>query len=248
MSAYVSPMMKKNGSIGTAASHGCMRMHMWDIEDLYERVEWDFFFDEKNLCHTGYKPESGLGPHIYRQTLSNILGPGARRNELWNASRRPNEYGVVDNDETANNFEAAVVTAGYDGYMVDGGGGKAMIVVLGADVPVDMVERPAPPVLKQGVKLTPAEQAIEARLAATIADDFDAALARYNEEPEAVGGKVLNTDVARELSEDYRADRSQSRAVHEPASQFIKDVYAKKLAEPKGPGGNVFFTAGGSSS
>lgn len=26
-------------SIGTAASHGCMRMHRWDIEDLYERVE-----------------------------------------------------------------------------------------------------------------------------------------------------------------------------------------------------------------
>jgi len=25
-------------SIGTAASHGCMRMHMWDIEDLYPRV------------------------------------------------------------------------------------------------------------------------------------------------------------------------------------------------------------------
>ncbi|MBN2247765.1 MAG: L,D-transpeptidase/peptidoglycan binding protein [Coriobacteriia bacterium] len=25
-------------SIGTAASHGCMRMHRWDIEDLYERV------------------------------------------------------------------------------------------------------------------------------------------------------------------------------------------------------------------
>ncbi len=28
----------KNGSIGTAASHGCMRMHRWDIEDLYDRV------------------------------------------------------------------------------------------------------------------------------------------------------------------------------------------------------------------
>lgn len=27
-----------DGSIGTAASHGCMRMHMWDIEDLYPRV------------------------------------------------------------------------------------------------------------------------------------------------------------------------------------------------------------------
>jgi lipoprotein-anchoring transpeptidase ErfK/SrfK len=29
----------KDYSIGTAASHGCMRMHMWDIEDLYERVK-----------------------------------------------------------------------------------------------------------------------------------------------------------------------------------------------------------------
>lgn len=28
----------KNSSIGTAASHGCMRMHRWDIEDLYPRV------------------------------------------------------------------------------------------------------------------------------------------------------------------------------------------------------------------
>lgn len=27
-----------NSSIGTAASHGCMRMHRWDIEDLFERV------------------------------------------------------------------------------------------------------------------------------------------------------------------------------------------------------------------
>ncbi|KAF0207350.1 MAG: ErfK/YbiS/YcfS/YnhG family [Actinobacteria bacterium] len=29
----------KNYSIGTAASHGCMRMHMWDVEELYDLVE-----------------------------------------------------------------------------------------------------------------------------------------------------------------------------------------------------------------
>ncbi len=29
----------QNWSIGHAASHGCMRMHRWDVEDLYERVE-----------------------------------------------------------------------------------------------------------------------------------------------------------------------------------------------------------------
>jgi len=28
-----------DGSIGSAASHGCLRMHRWDIEDLYDRVE-----------------------------------------------------------------------------------------------------------------------------------------------------------------------------------------------------------------
>ncbi|MBN2404916.1 MAG: L,D-transpeptidase/peptidoglycan binding protein [Coriobacteriia bacterium] len=28
-----------DASIGRAASHGCMRMHMWDVEDLYDRVE-----------------------------------------------------------------------------------------------------------------------------------------------------------------------------------------------------------------
>lgn len=28
----------KDSSIGTAASHGCIRMHRWDVEDLYDRV------------------------------------------------------------------------------------------------------------------------------------------------------------------------------------------------------------------
>ncbi len=28
----------KDYSIGSAASHGCIRMHMWDVEDLYDRV------------------------------------------------------------------------------------------------------------------------------------------------------------------------------------------------------------------
>jgi L,D-transpeptidase ErfK/SrfK len=26
-------------SIGRAASHGCMRMHRWDVEELFDRVE-----------------------------------------------------------------------------------------------------------------------------------------------------------------------------------------------------------------
>ena len=30
----------KDWSIGTAASHGCMRMHMWDVEDLFPRLKF----------------------------------------------------------------------------------------------------------------------------------------------------------------------------------------------------------------
>ncbi len=61
------------------------------------------------------------------------------------------------------------------------------------------------------------------------------------------GGTVLNTDIARELSPDYRADRSKSANVHEAASEFVKQLYAKKLAEPTPAGKDpvVLLTAGG---
>lgn len=73
------------------------------------------------------------------------------------------------------------------------------------------------------------------------------AVAEYGTLADSDGGKILNTDVARELSPDYLKDRTLSAAVHEPASQFIKELYAQKLAEKPGPGEDpmVFFTAGG---
>ena len=76
---------------------------------------------------------------------------------------------------------------------------------------------------------------------------FEAAVAEYNKIGDTGGGKILNTDIARELSPDYLADRTQSAAVHEPASLFIKQLYAQKLAEEPGPGElpQVMFTAGG---
>lgn len=61
-------------------------------------------------------------------------------------------------------------------------------------------------------------------------------------------GHVLNTDNARELSDDYKKNKSElSAAVHEPASSFIKKLYSDMLAEktPKGKRNLVYFTAGG---
>jgi hypothetical protein len=76
---------------------------------------------------------------------------------------------------------------------------------------------------------------------------FQRAVAEYGTRPDARGGKVLNTDTARELSPEYLSDRTQSAAVHEPASEFIKELYKQKLAEPipEGQEALVMFTAGG---
>jgi hypothetical protein len=78
-------------------------------------------------------------------------------------------------------------------------------------------------------------------------EDVEQARLQYADIPETEGGKVLNTDIARELSPDYLADRTRSAAVHEPASQFIKDTYAEMLKQEPKPweDNSVMFTAGG---
>lgn len=88
---------------------------------------------------------------------------------------------------------------------------------------------------------------IEARLAERVGFHYADTVKDYNALKDAKGGKVLNTDVARELSADYLADRTKAAAVHEPASHFIKKLYADKLKEDPNPGEmkSVVFTAGG---
>jgi hypothetical protein len=95
--------------------------------------------------------------------------------------------------------------------------------------------------------LLPEGQAIEEALGKQIMADPLAAEAAYAKLEDAKGGKVLNTDTARELSAHYLADRTQSEAVHEPASGLIKWMYPRRLAEAPKPGQLplVLFTAGG---
>lgn len=109
----------------------------------------------------------------------------------------------------------------------------------------DMAARLEP--LRKESTMGPGDVAMRNRLEHKIASDFPATVKEYAALPESNGGKILNTDTARELSPDYMADRTKSAPVHEPASQFIKDLYAQKLAEPPKPGELpvVLFTAGG---
>lgn len=93
---------------------------------------------------------------------------------------------------------------------------------------------------------TEPNESIEQRFGQQL-QDHDQSSADYAAIPETLGGKVLNTDIARELSPDYLLDRTRSAAVHEPASTFIKRLFAEKLAQEPGNGEDktVTFTAGG---
>lgn len=95
--------------------------------------------------------------------------------------------------------------------------------------------------------LRPEEKVIEQRFGEQLKGDIAAAERRYAALEDSRGGKILNVDTARELSDDYLKDRTKSSPVHEPASAFIKRLYAKKLSEPPKDGELpvVLFTAGG---
>ena len=89
----------------------------------------------------------------------------------------------------------------------------------------------------------PIEQSYFERLT----NDYTGLAAEYAALPSTNGGRILNTDDAREMSPEYRADRTRSADVHEPSSAFVKQMYAEKLSQPTPPGmdNTVLFTAGG---
>lgn len=93
------------------------------------------------------------------------------------------------------------------------------------------------------VDTNPAGQALRRRLV----DDPEQIARDYAALDESDGGRILNTDTARELSPEYLADRTRSADVHEAASDTVKLLYEQKLAQPTPAGmdNTVLFTAGG---
>ena len=81
-----------------------------------------------------------------------------------------------------------------------------------------------------------------------IAADPEGMIARYNAIPDTEGGKVLDTDLFRELSPNYLADRTLATDVHQTASALNKALYSRRLAETAGQEGTWIFTGGGPAS
>lgn len=85
------------------------------------------------------------------------------------------------------------------------------------------------------------------KLQAKIDSDWMAAFKEYAGLKETDGGRLINTDEARELSDEYRMDRTKAGEVHQASSAFTKQIYDKLLKEqtPIGREPIVRFMAGG---
>lgn len=92
--------------------------------------------------------------------------------------------------------------------------------------------------------LTKDQTRVETKFRRQIANDPEKAKADYRKQ----FGNVLNADNAKELSPDYRKDRtSYAAAVHEPAAWLVKQLFNEDLQRPTEPNKSnaVMFTAGG---
>lgn len=92
--------------------------------------------------------------------------------------------------------------------------------------------------------LTKPQRLMETRARASFARNPEGLKAAYR----ARFGNELNADNAKELFADYARNRTEgAAAVHESASEMMKQIYKEELAKPAPAGKQnmVFFTAGG---
>jgi broad specificity phosphatase PhoE len=106
-------------------------------------------------------------------------------------------------------------------------------------------EEPLP--IPYAQRLRPEQREVETRAREQVQGDLEGQIKAYEKLPDSDGGKIINTDIARELFPDYRQSRSiHSPSVHEPASALVKEMFLRKVSEADPNGLNmVTFTAGG---
>ena len=124
--------------------------------------------------------------------------------------------------------------AAFKSFLLEGGL-KQMLPAFAARM--ENIEAPS-------ASAKPLGEDLDDRLRQKIFSDFDAAVAEYSALPDTKGGKLLDTDQARELSPEYRADRTRAFEVHEAASEFTQAAFEKRMANAP-DGALVVFMAGG---
>ena len=96
----------------------------------------------------------------------------------------------------------------------------------------------------EGVEIAASERSMNTRLQQRIDEDFDAAVAEYSALPEADGGKLIDTDLVRELSPEYREDKTRAAEIHDAASDMTQRMFEARVDAAE-PGNVIAFMAGG---
>lgn len=209
--------------------------------------------------YAGDHPDNQVEHELRGKTEYRVSVPSK---QLYDLSADPK--GFLDKGQDFTKVEKMIKAAGFKGYHLPGGDGvfkgQARLFDKTAAVRADV--KPAGGGSKSMAEKFPNQRGgpaaatnpkgnpITQRFYDYLDEHYDAAKARYAAHPETDGGKILNTDIARELSDDYLKDRTQSAAVHEPASAFIKKLYAEKLTEKPAEGEKpiVLLMSGGTGS
>ena len=76
-------------------------------------------------------------------------------------------------------------------------------------------------------------------------NDFDALVQEYNAIKGTDGGRILDADLARELSPEYRANKTRAAEVHSAVSAFIEKLFKQRVIAARNTGGFVALKAGG---
>lgn len=136
--------------------------------------------------------------------------------------------------------QGVLTNPNYDAYAQGQNTGEAAGIGAMA-VPALLIAK----TLRTAKASTPTLDAIGQKYQNRLDNEYSTLVNDYANLQESRNGKVLNTDIARELSPEYAANRTLSANVHEPASAFVKQLYADKLAQPANPNSTVLFTGGG---
>jgi hypothetical protein len=76
-------------------------------------------------------------------------------------------------------------------------------------------------------------------------NDFDSLVQEYNAIDGTDGGRILDADMARELSPEYRENKTRAAEVHSAVSSFIEKLFKQRVTAAKNTGGAVVLTSGG---
>lgn len=120
-------------------------------------------------------------------------------------------------------------------------GELANMATMASGIPALLRAMPKTVAKAAPIKLDPIGQALENRRL----NDYAKLMEEYKLLEDAKGGKVINTDLFREMSPEYRANRTLSASVHEPSSALAKQYYAEMLKQPPKKDSYVLFTGGG---